>query len=390
MNWLDVFIVLFLGTALVRGVEVGFIRQFCSTAGFFGGLFLGAFIEGKLVGLAHSANAKAVLALLVIGGIAAILWGIGEYVGLRLKFSIGDGNLGDKLDRVFGSALAGVTLLAAIWLGTAVFRNVPDSLWQQQIRSSRIVGFLNGRLPSAPNVLTSIGHFIDPNSFPQVFTGIEPSVETDAPLPDMGKLNKAVTATRASVVKVEGKGCGGIIEGSGFVVGSREVVTNAHVVAGVTQPFIADQNGVHKATVISFDPDLDVAVLRTSDLAGKALAIETATAASGTAAAVVGYPGGGGFTATPAAILESFTALGRNIYNQGQTRRDIYSIKSDIEQGNSGGPVITEDGSVIGLVFAKSTTYGNVGYALTMQPVASEINNVRGSTTAISTGSCAD
>ncbi|HSX34800.1 MAG TPA: MarP family serine protease [Candidatus Saccharimonadales bacterium] len=390
MNWLDVFIVLFLVTALIRGVEVGFIRQFCSTVGFFGGLFLGAFIEGKLVGLAHSANGKAVLALLVIGGIAAILWGIGEYVGLRLKFVIGDGNIADRLDRIFGSALAGVTLLAAIWLGTAVFRNVPDSLWQQQIRSSRIVGFLNGQLPSAPNVLTSIGHFIDPNSFPQVFTGIEPSVETDAPLPDMGTLNKAVTASRPSVVKVEGKGCGGIIEGTGFVAGAHEVVTNAHVVAGVRQPFVADQNGVHRATVISFDPDLDVAVLRTSDLAGKPLNILTQTASNGTAAAVLGYPGGGGFTATPAAILESFTALGRNIYNQGQTRRDIYSIKSSIEQGNSGGPVIAEDGSVIGLVFAKSTTYGNVGYALTMQPVASEINNVRGSNTPVSTGSCAD
>jgi S1-C subfamily serine protease len=390
MNWLDVFLVLLLVTAFVRGVEVGFIRQFCSTAGFFGGLFLGAFIQSQSVGLVHTVNSKAVLALLLIGGMAAILWGIGEYIGMRLKFSIGDGSIGDKLDRVFGSLLAGITLIIGVWLGTAVFRNFPDGIIRNQIQTSRMVSIINGVLPSAPNVLTSIGHFIDPNGFPQVFAGLEPSVEVDAPLPDMGELNQAVTSTRPSIVKIEGRGCGGIIEGTGFVAGTHEVVTNAHVVAGVTKPVIVDQKGVHNATVISFDPDLDLAVLRATGLGGKPLTLNPHTASTGTAAAVVGYPGGGGFTASPAAILESFTALGRNIYNQGQTKRDIYSLKGQVEQGNSGGPVITADGSVVGVIFAKSTSYSNVGYALTMQPVISEIDNVRGSTTTVNTGSCTD
>jgi uncharacterized membrane protein required for colicin V production len=274
MNWLDVLFVLLLATAFVRGVEVGFIRQFCSTAGFFGGLFLGAFLQSKLVGLAHSANSKAVLALLLVGGISAILWGVGEYVGLRVKFILSDGSIADKLDRIFGSLLAGLTLVAAIWLGTAVFRNLPEGPIQRQIRSSRIVAAVNRALPSAPNVLTGIGHFIDPNSFPQVFAGLEPSIQTDAPLPDMGPLNSAITSTRPSVVKIEGKGCGGVIEGSGFVAGDHEVVTNAHVVAGVVRPFVADQKGAHRSTVISFDPNLDVAVLRVSGLVGNPLAIK--------------------------------------------------------------------------------------------------------------------
>src|SRR5437868_12619988 len=103
MNWLDVLIILFLITAFIRGVEIGFIRQFCSTAGFFGGLFLGAWLENVLVARAHTADTKAVLALLCIGGGAAILWGVGEYVGLRLKFIIGDGSIVDRLDKIFGS-----------------------------------------------------------------------------------------------------------------------------------------------------------------------------------------------------------------------------------------------------------------------------------------------
>src|SRR6266852_4214042 len=138
MNWLDLFIILFLFTALFRGSEVGFILQFCSTAGFFGGLFLGAFIEGKAVAYAHTPQGKAVIALVVIGGFASIFWALGEYIGMRLKFVLGDGSVGDKLDKIFGSLLAAATLLVAVWLSTAVFRNLPDSVWQRQIRSSRI------------------------------------------------------------------------------------------------------------------------------------------------------------------------------------------------------------------------------------------------------------
>jgi S1-C subfamily serine protease len=191
-------------------------------------------------------------------------------------------------------------------------------------------------------------------------------------------------------VKIEGKGCGGIIEGSGFVASSDEVITNAHVVAGVSQVFVADEGGNHKAKVIMFDPNLDMAVLQVNGLSGAALRMQAQTAAVGTAAAVLGYPEGGGFTAKPAAILESFTATGRNIYNSGQTKRDIYSLKGDVQQGNSGGPLIDSDGDVIGVVFAKSTSYNNVGYALTMQQIISEFNFVHGSTASVTTGSCAE
>src|SRR5690606_64574 len=128
-----------------------------------------------------------------------------------------------------------------------------------------VIAFLDSRLPSAPEVLTQLGHLIDPNNFPQVFSGLEPSLKTDAPLPDMGDLNPAVQKVRPSVVKIEGEGCNSIVEGSGFVAGDDVVVTNAHVVAGVEDPFVLDQNGRHDAYVVLFDPDLDLAVLRTDD-----------------------------------------------------------------------------------------------------------------------------
>jgi S1-C subfamily serine protease len=390
MNWLDLFIVLFLFGAFIRGLEVGFIREFFSTFGFFSGLFVGAFIEGKIMHLAHAPDTRVFLALTITLSAAFIFMGIGEYVGWMLKFKVSDSPLANRLDRYFGAALATVALLAAIWMGASMFRNVPSPGWQHQIRGSQVVGFLDRNLPAAPDVLTKLGHLIDPNGFPQVFTGLEPEPVKDVPLPDMGELNGAVQATKASVVKIEGKGCGGIVEGSGFVAAANEVVTNAHVVAGVSNPLVIDTKGSHKATIVFFDPDLDIAVLRTSGLAGAPLPMNTATAPSGTPGVVLGYPGGGDFSTTAAAVIESFNAHGRNIYNQGETQRNIYSIKSHVEEGNSGGPLINKNGEVIGVVFAKSTTYDNLGYALMAQAVAGDLGQAQGKTQPVGSGNCAE
>jgi S1-C subfamily serine protease len=105
---------------------------------------------------------------------------------------------------------------------------------------------------------------------------------------------------------------------------------------------------------------------------------------------VEGYPGGGSFTVSAAMVLDSFQATGRNIYNEGATDRQVYSLKTDVRPGNSGGPLINKDGTVIGVVFAESTTYDHVGYALTMQQVISEFHQADTNTQPVSTGTCAE
>jgi S1-C subfamily serine protease len=390
MNWLDVVIVLFLVATVIRGFEVGFIRQFFSTAGFFGGLFLGAWAQGKFIHLAHSVDMRAFIALAFTITCALLLMGIGEYVGWMLKFKVKDTPWANRIDRFFGSGLAIVALVAALWMGAAVLRTLPNKDFQKTIRTSRIISAIESNAPSAPDVLTKVGRLIDPNGFPQVFTGLEPYIKNDTPLPDMGDMTPVVQASRTSVVKIEGRGCGGIVEGSGFVAADGYVVTNAHVVAGVASPFIIDSGGSHRATAVLFDPNLDVAVLRATGLTGTPLSLHADAMASGTSAVALGYPGGGDFTASPAAIIDRFTATGRNIYNQGQTNRDVYGIKADIVEGNSGGPLIAKDGSVVGVIFARSTTYSQVGYALTMHDVIDDVNQAKQRTTAVNTGSCTD
>jgi S1-C subfamily serine protease len=168
------------------------------------------------------------------------------------------------------------------------------------------------------------------------------------------------------------------------------VVTNAHVIAGVASPKVLADGTVHNTHVIWFDPDVDLAILQVNGLTGKALQIDATDAPSNTPGVVLGYPGGGDFNAQPAAIIDRFTALGRNIYGQGATSRDVYSLKAHIIPGNSGGPLIGTDGNALGIVFATSTTYNDVGYALTGHQVASELSTAEKSNTIYSTGACSE
>jgi S1-C subfamily serine protease len=384
---LDIIIVLLVISALFRGREIGFVQQLFSTVGFFGGLLLGALVQPYTVELVDGELARTVVTLLTTLGTAFLFLLIGEYVGalLKRKLRVGKAN---RVDNGLGAVLSAVTILVAVWLFAAAVRPAPFTDLQAQIRESRIASGLTRVLPYAPNVIADIGHLIDPSGFPQVFIGGEPTPPEHINLPPSSALRAAVNKDRESVVKVIGQGCGGIVDGSGFVVGNDLVVTNAHVVAGITRQFVQDSAGTHSATAVWFDPILDLAILRVANLAGEPLLINRDAVPQNTAAAVLGYPGGGGFTANPAAVMNRFTATGRDIYNRNHSERTVYEIAADVEEGNSGGPLVTADGTVIGLVFAKSTSYENVGYALTMDQVTPAIAQASARNSSVSTSSC--
>jgi S1-C subfamily serine protease len=75
---------------------------------------------------------------------------------------------------------------------------------------------------------------------------------------------------------------------------------------------------------------------------------------------------------------------------QGSTTRDVYSIKATVIPGNSGGPLINKEGAVIGLVFAQSTTYDQVGYALTSPQFVQEFHQHNNASQGVGTGQCAE
>ena len=388
MDIIDLIIIIFGIGALFRGRKIGFIRQLFSTVGFFGGLILGAWMGSDFVRFAHTALSRSLLTLFITLGMALVGLSLAEYAGEILKRKVQIHKI-DIIDRALGSIIGLVTLLATVWLGAAVLIKLPYPDLQNDLRGSGIISYLNKTLPGAPNVVADLGHEINPNGFPQVFIGNEPSPGT-VTIPPLSDLGAAVKKDEPSVVKIEGQGCGGIVEGSGFVVANNLIITNAHVIAGVAKPYVVDHNGQFEATPIWFDANLDLAVLRVSGLNLPSLAIDTNIADNGSAAAVLGYPGGGPFLADPASIIDEFTAVGRNIYNLGNTQRDVYEIKANVIPGNSGGPLVNINGSVIGIVFAQSTVYNQVGYALTTKMPLQELQRAEASQQTTTTGPCAE
>jgi S1-C subfamily serine protease len=384
----DALIVLLAILAVYKTWHSGFVRQFLASGGFFGGLLLGRWLESYTITLVHTPTSRTVMTIVTVLGAALCCLIIGESAGIRLKYRLIGKKL-NKLDNGCGAILSIGTILISAWLLATVANSLPPSALSMAMNQSKIISNLNRVLPSAPRVIADIGNLIDPNGFPDVFVGSEPIPRGNVKLPALGVLLSAVNADKNSVVRIQGQGCGGVVSGSGFVVGSNLVATDAHVVAGIAHPLVQDVNGSHSAQVIWFDPNLDFAVLRVSGLAGKPLTLSPGNASTGTPAAVLGYPGGGAFNAGPAAVLDEFEASGHNIYDSGLTLRQVYELQATVIPGNSGGPLVAENGSVIGVVFAESTTYNHVGYALTMNKVISEIQQARNNYKTVSTAACA-
>jgi len=387
-NVLDLIIVIAVLMAVGRGATSGFVRQIFSLGGFLGGLMLGAAIApyfGRLVG---DPALRSVIILLVVLAVATAIGGLGEVAGHYLAHWAEKLRIG-ALDNVLGAVFGGITILLSFWLIASMIVGTPYLALNQLVNGSGIIRSLDRSLPPAPTVISRLVRLVDPNGFPRVFTGLEPLVGGSVTPATTAEVASAIRADQASTVKVEGSGCGGLVSGSGFVAAAGLVMTNAHVVAGIANPTVIDAFGRHNATVVEFDPNMDIAVLRADNLAGPVLPLETKEMAPGTHAVVLGYPGGGPFAAVEAGIIDERLATGRNIYDAGITDREIYSLQTVVQPGNSGGPLVLADGRVIGLVFARSENNSNLGYALTAAEITARLHDAINSRGSTGSGACA-
>jgi S1-C subfamily serine protease len=212
-------------------------------------------------------------------------------------------------------------------------------------------------------------------------------VETpDANLAD----NPVVAAKKSSVVTIRAPApsCQKELEGSGFVVSDHTVMSNAHVVAGSDSVTVQDTDGnSYDATVVSYDPAVDIAILDVPGLPAPPLAFANAPAATGTDALVMGFPDAGSFEATPARIREVVELNGPDIYRTTTVTRQVYTISGTVRQGDSGGPLLDLNGQVLGVVFGEAVDDPDTGFVMTAEQVSRELQNI-GNTTAVATGSC--
>jgi S1-C subfamily serine protease len=180
------------------------------------------------------------------------------------------------------------------------------------------------------------------------------------------------------------------IEGSGFVISPHHILTNAHVVAGVTESqTVTTRTGAAplRATVVLFDPERDLAVLYVPGLNARTLQF-AGPANLGDEAIVAGYPRDHGFTAVPARVGDDQLAQAPDIYQSKEVTRQIYSIRANVEPGNSGGPLLAPNGQVDGVVFAAAVGVKDTGYALTASEVKSDVRSAAAATHGVSTQGC--
>lgn len=390
MNSLDVILIVVLVLYAASGFVQGFLVNLAATLGLVAGGMVGVVVVPFLLPEEGPTLSSALLALALVVAAA----GIGQVIGTSIGAAAREGvhrSPSQFFDAVGGSVLSIGAVLVISWaIGYAVSGTSVPYLGSA-VRDSTILGRVNGVMPhEATRVLRAFNRTLDANVFPRYIDPFEDeSIRTTAP-PDPTALQAAgVRQAAGSVVKILGvANCDRGIEGSGFVYAPGRVMTNAHVVAGVSEPTVETDGQRLPAEVVVYNPNLDVAVLAVEGLEEDPLPFDLSGEA-GQDAVVLGYPENGPFDARAARIRSQITMRSPDIYDQGQHLREAFAIRGLVRSGNSGGPLVSTDGSVLGVIFAASVTDSSTGYALTAEQVGAVAAAGRRTSSPVGTGGCA-
>lgn len=390
MNILDVLIVVVLVGYAVSGYYQGFVTNLIATIGLLvGGLFAISLVPRFMADRTPTVTSS-LIALIAVIAAGAIGQALGAYVGSKVRESISWQPL-RWVDALGGSALSMVAVLCAAWALGYAMSGTQIPVVSAAVRGSTVLGTVNRVMPhGATDVLDAFNQVLDTNVFPRYLEPFENEKIAPVGPPSGESLNTAGVRTASkSVVKILGSAvCNRGIEGSGFAYGTDRVMTNAHVVAGVADPFVIVGQRRLPADVVVFDPQLDIAVLAVPGLRLAPLEFDKSGKA-GDAAAVLGFPENGPFDARAARIRVEQSLRSPDIYDRGQVIRHTFSIRGLVRSGNSGGPLVSEGGRVLGVIFAASLTDKATGYALTATQVGAAAAEGRAATRDVSTGGCA-
>ncbi|MCS5714023.1 MarP family serine protease [Herbiconiux sp. CPCC 205716] len=395
---MDIVIDLVLLVIALLAVVGGWRRGALLTAAALAGIVVGALVTGWaappvvdwLAGLGWSSPLQRTLAavgvlIVCISLASAVLTGVASL----LRRVIGIVKIGRGLDALGGGVLGLLIWGVVVWLLAAFLPSAGVPQLTQAIASSRVVATLDRIAPvPAESALGTLGQALDTAGFPEVFAyGQE--IIPGAPQPDP-TVPDAVNQAAGGVVRILSSAprCGSDAEGSGWVVAADRVVTNAHVVAGSDSLAVqlAGQSRPYEARLVVFDPQRDLAVLDVPGLPADPLPLGTELA-SGDSAVVAGYPENGPYSVVPSRVRDVVDAVGRDIYGADAVTREIYSLRSTVLPGNSGGPLFDDAGQVVGVVFARSTVDAETGYALTLDEIAPVLAAVS-TTDEVPSGAC--
>lgn len=394
MNLLDVIVVLAAIAYGVGGFRHGAIVGVCSLVGFFGGAIAGAQLAGPLGSRLAQGRAQIPVAIICVLAVAMLGQLVGVWIAGHLRSRLTWRRV-QALDSGIGAALGVVSVLLVAWMVAVPLASSPYPSLSAQATHSRIVRAVNNAMPpDVRRLYGSLRTFLNQSGFPPVF-GDLPSTTSVNVAPPPATLPPAVAArvqqAHKSIFKIYGEApsCSRGIEGSGFVYAPQHVLTNAHVVAGTTQVGVqVSPSETLRATVVLFDPKRDVAVLDVPGLNAPPLRFATTPASTGDPAVVLGYPEDGPFNVQSARVRSRETVGGNDIYGRGNVTREIYSVRATVRSGNSGGPLLADNETVLGVVFATALDSSDTGYALTAAEVAGDAGKAAAAVAPVGTSTC--
>lgn len=390
MNLLDWLLVVLVLAYALSGYWQGFITGAFATIGLLlGGLF-GIWLAPTALGDANPSLMVSLGALFIVILSASLGQALFQFAGSRIRDRITWQPI-RAVDAVGGAALSAVAVLLVAWaLGVAISGSRIGSI-TPLVRESTVLGEVDELLPeSADGALQAFNNVVGTSFFPRYLEPFAPErIVEVGPGPRRLLRDPQVEQAAASVLKIRGTNdCGRGVEGSAFLYAPNRLMTNAHVVAGVDDPEVDLGDTTLPAQVVYYNPDIDVAVLAYDSGDSPTLDFDR-TAGAGTGVAILGYPEDGPYDVQPGRIRAQQRLRSPDIYGNGTVIRDVYSIRGLIRPGNSGGPLVSGRGDVVGVVFAASVNDRDTGYALTADQVADAASTGISSASEVSTGGCA-
>lgn len=310
---------------------------------------------------------------------------LGAVAGHSIRRLIPPGTGLRTADRAAGAVIGGIGGLVLIWLLIPILAAVPGVV-SEVARNSSIARAIDRLGPDSPQALQDLRRQVSDFNFPEVFSRLGPSPDAGPPPGEVALPAAVRDRVAASTVKVYGTACGRVLNGSGFSPAADIIVTNAHVVAGVDRPTVLRTDGQRlPATVVVFDPNRDLAVLRVPRLGRPALPVGDAEV--GDEGAVYGHPRGQDELAIiPARVETEVNAQGFDLYGETRIRREVLVLAAALAPGDSGGALVDTGGNVIGVAFAVAPDRPATAYALSSGELRTVLAQPRGDQ--VDTGPC--
>ena len=395
MNFIDVFIpAAFLVFGWI-GFRRGILRTVLSIIGLLVGGAAGAIatpsIQSLISNNAFGFKPTIGLTSIILGAsLGMFLFGI---LGSFLRVVLLPFPFMKTIDSLIGFGLAIIAVASISSTLSSAAQVIPNKTVNNLFSQSKFIAQIDLYLPERfKNAAQKIQNVITDSPLPEVFKSLVESRITPTQLESDVAIPEIVTKSVASTVRIDGiaESCSAAMVGTGFIVSPERVITNAHVVAGVIDPVVTVSNSKTQLSgkVIAIDRKKDIAIIYVPGLNGEKLTF-IGPATPNEIGFVVGYPNGGNLRTSAVSVSSEFESIGTDIDGNGETKRDVIVFGGDVRPGNSGGPLLNEQGQVLGVVFAADAEHKNTGYALAPSEVAKLVSETSSVMEAIETGNCA-